>query len=1000
MRAVVGRVSSPRFVGREEELSVLARAVAGASAGVGAVVLVGGEAGVGKSRLISEIVHDAAGQGMAALVGECLTLGDVELPFAPLLAAIRTLDDAHGLAAYAPPASEQVGSVAEELSLDRDGRPGPISVDASQRAVFDRLLAPLQSVARTRTLLLVIEDFQWADRSTRDFVPFLVRAARRERIALVISYRSDAVDRRHPLGSFVLELERSGRATRIELGRFSRAELREQVAAILDAPPSTALVDRLLERSEGNPFFTEELLAWSQNATAPLPESFREMLLGRVNEYPPEVREVLQIAASAGRTVDHAVLAAVSDLSDDSDSLERALRQAVEGHLLMHDSSADEYSFRHALVREAIYGDLLPGERRKRHLAIARALTSEGVSPRRIEPAELAHHWLAAGELPAALDASLAAAAAAEQLYAMGEAWLHYERALKIWDRAAGRLDRLRLTRVEITRRAGEAALRIGETERAVELAHEVIAQIDEREDPVAAALAHERLGRYLWTAGVDSAALPAYRRAVELMPQDPPTQERALVLAADGQALMLVDRIAESNARCEEALAIARSVGAEAVEAHVLNTLTANLSISGDADAALAAVDRARQIARRLGLVEQLLRSYVNAGDVLERAGRSTDAIALAREGLEVARGFGTDANSGLLLRAEMGGRLLQIGEWDAAEQLLGEVIDGCPTGTTAADALMHLGRLLALRGEFEQAQRATDEAEEHIPNSSASQWLAPLTVGRAECQLWAGRPEVAAGLVADALARFGAGELVVFTADLYALGARACADIAAAALRDPGTAAEQGAVARQLLHRLERLTAELTGPPPPGVAANRATVEAEISRIADPGDEGLWAAAQAAWDAIGNTPRAAYARWRRADAVLIAGGDRQEPTLLVREAYAVAAELRARPLIEALQRLALRARIDLDDGARPARPLNPLISQFELTPRELEVLALLADGMTNREIATELFISDKTASVHVSRILGKLAVANRTAAAALAHQLGIGHRELHAER
>jgi DNA-binding CsgD family transcriptional regulator len=334
-----------------------------------------------------------------------------------------------------------------------------------------------------------------------------------------------------------------------------------------------------------------------------------------------------------------------------------------------------------------------------------------------------------------------------------------------------------------------------------------------------------------------------------------------------------------------------------------------------------------------------------------------------------------------------------------DAAEQLLCEVVDSGATGTTAADALMHLGHLLALRGEFEQAQQATDEAEQHLPNSSASQWLGPLTVARAECQLWAGHPDVAAGLVADSLARFGARELVVFTADLYAVATRACADIAAAALRDPATVTQQGTVARQLFQRLERLTAELTGPPPPGVAASHATARAETSRITDPGDEGLWAEAQAAWDAIGNTPRAAYARWRRADAALTVGDDRPEQSLLVREAYAVAAELRARPLMKALRRLALRARIDLDNGDRPTRPSNPLISQFELTPRELEVLALLADGMTNREIASELFISDKTASVHVSRILGKLAVTNRTAAAALAHQLGISQSESQAE-
>ena len=223
-----------------------------------------------------------------------------------------------------------------------------------------------------------------------------------------------------------------------------------------------------------------------------------------------------------------------------------------------------------------------------------------------------------------------------------------------------------------------------------------------------------------------------------------------------------------------------------------MLNTLCANLSANGDADEALAAVEKARVIARRLGLVEQLFRSYINASDALYRAGRVAEALELAREGLEAAREFGTEAKEHLL-RAEIAERLLQTGQWDAAEQLLDEVIDSCPTGTTAADTLMHLGHLLAMRGEFEQAHQATDDAEEHIPNSSASQWLGPLTMARAECELWAGFPEVAAGLVADSLARLGAGELVVFTADLYALATRACADIAAAALRDAGAVTQQ---------------------------------------------------------------------------------------------------------------------------------------------------------------------------------------------------------------
>jgi DNA-binding CsgD family transcriptional regulator/tetratricopeptide (TPR) repeat protein len=960
------------------------------------VVLIGGEAGIGKSRLISELARRADQDGVMVLIGECLPLGDAEPPFAPLIAALGRVEDTLGPVAVEARYLEGADSELSAHWVARESGASAFSLQSSQRAVFDRLLTLLQSLARKKTLLLVIEDFQWADRSTRDFVLFLVRAARQERIALVISYRSDALDRHHPLRPFVLELERSGRATRLELARFTRVELQEQVAGIVNAPPPAALVDRLLERSEGNPFFTEELLAWSQNAAAPLPESFREMLLARVDECAPGVREVLQMAAVAGRTVDHAVLTAVSDLP--ADSLDRALREAVEAHLLTHDPSADGYSFRHALVREAIYADLLPGERRRRHLALARALTSEPAAARPTEPAELAHHWRAAGELPAALAASLEAAAAAEALYAMGEAWLQYERALEIWDRAARVVDRLPLTRLEVMRRAGEAALRTGEAERAVELAREVISQIDEREDPVSAALAHERLGRYMWTAGLDHDAVPEYRRAVELMPHDPPSEQRALVLAAEGQVLMLVDQVADSNSRCQAALQIARSVGANAVEAHVLNTLGVNLSARGDVDGAIAATAQAGRIARRLGLVEQLFRSYINGSDALNQAGRVAQSLELAREGLEAAQEFGTDGSWGNFLRAEIAERLVHLGQWDEAQRLLGVVCDSCPAGTAAADAWMRAGHLLAMQGEFERARQALDQAEEHIPNSSASQWLGPMTAARAECELWAGRPEVAAGLVADCLARLRASELVSFTADVYHLGTRGCGDIAAGALRDQSTVSRQDAVARQLLRRLDRLAAGVAGATPPRVTASRATAAAELSRIARPGDDGPWEAAQAAWDACGNRFRAAYARWRRADALLSAGNHGSGAIALVREAHAAAAQLGARPLAESVQRLAVRARIELDDTYHPTTPSTPLTQRLDLTPRELEVLSLLGDGMTNREIAAELFISDKTASVHVSRILSKLNVSNRTAAAAVAHQIGIGSSERHA--
>jgi DNA-binding CsgD family transcriptional regulator/tetratricopeptide (TPR) repeat protein len=990
---VIGRVSSPQFVGRRAELAALEAALARAQEGFGSVVLVAGEAGMGKSRLISELAGRAQGNGMTVAVGECLPLGEGELPYAPVVGALRSLvrqGAAPELDVFLGPAGEDLATLPPELSLiDGDAGP-PFSGEGSQGRLFEQLLTLLATAARAAPLVLVMEDFQWADRSTRDFLAFLVRAARREPIALIVSYRSDELQRRHPLRPFVLELERSGRAVRVELGKFTRAELSEQVAAILDAPPPPPLVDRLLARSGGNPFFTEELLASSHKPGEPLPASLRDTLLARVDAHSTSVRDLLRIAAVTGRTVDHALLAAVAQLPEDD--LNTALRDAVDDYLLAHDPATAGYAFRHALLREAIYADLLPGERRTLHLRLARTL---GERPRlagttAAAAAELAHHWYAAGELPAALVASVDAGAAAEDVHALGEAWLHYERALEMWELVRPAPAELRFGHLEVMRRAGEAAVLTGETQRAIALAREVLGRIDERSDSIQAALAHERLGRYLWTAGCGEDALPEYRRAVELMPEDP-SEDRALVLAAEGQVLMLCNRHAESSDRCEQALTIARAVGAESVEAHVLNTICGNLSGVGDYDKAVAAAIQALGIARRLRLPGEMSRSYANGSDALDEAGRTEESIAMAREGISSAREFGIDRNIGDFLRGEVAGRLFRSGRWGEADQLLEEVMARGPTGVNAGVACLHLGELLAERGEFDAARRALDQADGQVTGSVGAMWLGPPVAARASLELWTGHPGTAAVLVADYLQRTAVGQPVFFSARVYELGTRACADLAALAPGDVNTCQQQAAHAQALLARLDELIAQLTAMAPPLVSASRAACAAECSRIGQPGDAVLWADAQRQWEACPNRYGAAYARWRGAEALLATDGDRRAAETLMREAHAVATELGARPLGEELERLALRARIDLGDQRTVEATPDARLERLELTPRELEVFALLTAGLTNREIAAELFISHKTASVHVSRILSKLSVPNRAAAAAAGSALGV---------
>jgi ATP/maltotriose-dependent transcriptional regulator MalT len=267
----------------------------------------------------------------------------------------------------------------------------------------------------------------------------------------------------------------------------------------------------------------------------------------------------------------------------------------------------------------------------------------------------------------------------------------------------------------------------------------------------------------------------------------------------------------------------------------------------------------------------------------------------------------------------------------------------------------------------------------------------LAPPAVARASLELWAGRPQAAAVVVSDCLQRVGDGEHVFFTARLYELGARACADLAARAPGDDLTKKRQTVTAKRLLERLDGLIARMTGVIPPVVLASRAACAAEYSRIGGAGDAALWADARRHRETCKNPFQAAYARWREAEALLGSGGDRAAAETLVRDAHAVAVELGAGPLRGELEALGRRARIDLGLDDSPEVAPNAALERLELTPRELEVLALLADGLTNREIGAELYISDKTASVHVSRILTKLSVPNRAAAAAAAHHLGL---------
>ena len=927
MAQVIGRVSSPTFVGRREELSALADAVSEAAAGSESVVLISGEPGIGKSRLISEFALRAHASGAAVLVGECPPLGDGELPYAPIITVLRVLERT---VQGADPGHSEADALLSELTEEVGDISPSVLGDGSQARLFERLLAALLVSSATSPVVLVVEDLQWADRSTRDFLTFVVRAARPERFAIVGTYRSDEVHgRRHPVRPFVHELARSGQATRLELSPFTRKELRDQIAAITGETPDPILVDRLLARSEGNPLFAEELLA-SARANAGLPESLKDALLWRLESVPPDARQILGIAAVVGRTVDDALLAAVAGLANGE--LTAALRAAVGAG-------------QHTHPRPGVDGLLIS----------SRAVAGGDLRRPAAGPAPRASHDRRGNARRAAracrlrrrpgARVSLARSGSASGSFARicrrrpfgrthprarrGPAG--YEQALGIWD-AAGDVE-LPVDRVEITRRAADAALLTGEYDRAIALATEVIDRTDEQAEPARAALAHARLGHTLWHAGRgEEPALGAYDRATTLMPAEPPSAERAYVLAAEAQLLLRCNRRDASAARCEQALEVARAVGAAAVEAHVLNTSCPNLGAVGEFDRAVESAAQARAIARRLGLVEEIGRSYINGSDALDHAGRVQQSIALAREGIEACRELGIDRRFGDCLRCEIAGRLLRDGRWAEAADLVEHVLDRGPTGLNQLIACETLGRLLAERGELDAARRALDRAARLLENIKSSVWIGPIVEGRATAELWAGRPAGAAALLTECLALVEGSEHVFYTARLYELSVRACAELAAATPGDARSRRDQIATADALIHRLDGLLGELSGSPPPRVLASRAASAAERSRIGGDGDPELWARAESLWGACGDRYLAAYAGWRHAEALLGLAADRRNVQTRLRGALDIAVELNARPLREELEALARRARIDLDASADDG-PVAAALTRLELS-------------------------------------------------------------------
>jgi DNA-binding CsgD family transcriptional regulator len=982
------RVSSPAFVGRRSELDRLTAILDGQPATLPAVTLVAGEAGVGKTRFINEVAGHARGRGFRVLTGGCVQLGGEGLPFGPIIEALR------GLAEELPAAELEglAGSGRAEVARLMPGlapaveRRSTLDADPSGQArLFEHLLQFLDRLAGRGPITFVIEDLHWTDRSTLELLAFLIHNLRNIPILVLITYRSDELHRQHPLVPFLAGLERSGQALRLDLDRFARAEVGDQVENILGTRPDLELVDEIYARSDGNPFFAEELLA-AGAARSRLPETLREVLIERAATLSEPSQELMRMASAAGASINASLLATVTGKTEAE--LSGALREAVARQILVPSAGGKEerYAFRHALVQEAVYSDLLPGERTRLHAAFAASidLDADGTLDA-TRMAELAHHWQAANELPRALSAWIHAGIAAQELYAVAEAQAYFERALGLWDHVADAAAHAPVDKLELLVRAGAAAeARSGA--RSVAHMKTAIGLVDATTDPTRAGLVHERLAEYALNLSNFSESLAEYREAVRLIPTDPPSPARALALAGLGRALTYVRLYTDAIATCEDAIGVARVTGARSVESKALVFLGTSLRRTGDVSRGMAELRRAVGVAEEAGDAFAVGHAMAWLAMGLVRTSKFEDAVevGLEAEAFAVQHGVATRWAGAHLSHAARA--LTALGRWDEATAVLERAWRYSPS-INDEDISECFVPLEALRGHFASAARHAARLRPVSLN------LGNFKVeGLAEMALWQGDPLAARQAIRDAFAKLDTLLAVqVEEVGWSALGLRAEADLAAQA-RAVGSEVDLEEARRNgaaLLGRMRAYAAEVAAERPyytPQADAFLASCEAEWSRLEGPSDPDLWKNAAAAWAALRMPYPKAYALMREAQALLAGRRDRGRLAPVLTEAFAIADRLGAQPLRTKVEDLALRAGVRLTDdtptasaNARRQKRGSIERGRDELTRREVEVVGLLAAGRSDGEMAAQLFISKKTVSVHVANIKAKLGAESR---------------------
>ncbi len=958
---------STRLVGRSREQSLLAESLELAVAGAPSAVVVRGEAGIGKTRLVSSAREYAEEQGFAVLWGTCVRFEAATVPFAPLIGAL----------------DPWIAGVPDDLraqvtGLGLDGGVGATRMVPAIGAVIAHLCA-------IRPVLLVIDDLHWADATSLDVLAYLVTGFRSQPLAIVATARDEEVGVGHPLNGWLADLRRLPSFTELRLGRLDSAETHRLVAEVLGRDPGPGLAEEIYVRSAGNAYLTELLVRSlepdAKRLPAGLPVALREALLGAWHRLSSDARLVVQLVAVGGRPIGHADLERVANACGiDPAILSTALVEAVDRGLLAVGLDAGIW-FHHPLTAEVVEGTLFPGQAVPIHRAFIARLTEAGTGNVRVL-ADLARHHELAGDANNAFDCAVRAAAGAALLQGFAEQAANLGHAVELWPRVTTSRGNL----VTLLRDATDAAIRAGDDQAAYDYAERALGLVDRTENPLLAArLLCEWCGLVFRTGRVSRYPLAEAEQALALTSALDLSVEHVLALATVAEAHAWRGNREIARRRSDAALEAAEACGEAEGTAWALAT---QAFVWWGEPVAVDCAVRAYEFATTFGYHQVAGRAAVWRSNALWDRGRFQESAEAASMAFAQASTSRPSAASTAYLAALGATRFLDLGDFAQAAALIREGLAVRASGIGGAGVRLSAARLAIMTGHLDEAGQHLGRVEELIPSIPEHVGLGPQPV-YASYLVAMDRPSEAVELLHRSLPSQApdpgrCDHLLVW-------GARACADLAQRARdRNDLPAAE---AARDSLESLVALRTSLGHSPFETVTddletlARKAVFEAESARCrVSSGTAEVWRSAVSRLRSCGFRYEEALASLRLAEAIL--KQSRRPPDLAeaVRRTHRLAIEIGANPLRDKAVALARLARISLAEPvARRASTAGPV----HLTQREREVLAQLVVGRSYREIAVALFISEKTVSAHISNMLRKTDTTNRNELAALADRL-----------